>query len=258
MKRIGILGMAVAALTLAAPGWSAEEAWDWSGSVASGKAIEIKGVNGSIEATGTSGGQVVVTARKKGKRSDPTLVKIEVVEHAGGVTICAVPPSSGRPNECKPGEAGRLNSKDNDVQVEFEVAVPPGVRFVGRTVNGGIRARGIQADAEAQTVNGGVEIEAAGTARAQTVNGGIKAALGRADWDGTLKLQTVNGGIDVRLPSSAAVNVKASTVNGDLESDFPMTVKGKIGRRKIEGSIGGGGPLLEMKTVNGSIELKKS
>ena len=107
-------------------------------------------------------------------------------------------------------------------------------------------------------MHGGVEIEAAGTARAQTVNGGISASLGRADWDGTLKLTTVNGGIEVRLPSSASIDVKAGTVNGHIETDCPLTVKGKIGRRRIEGSIGGGGPLLEMETEHGSIELKKS
>ncbi len=151
-----------------------------------------------------------------------------------------------------------MKVKKNDVNVTFTVKVPAGIRFVGRTINGGISARGIEADAEAHTVNGGVEIEAAGTARAETVNGGITARFGRADWDGALKLETVNGGIDVYLPATAAVDVKAGTVNGDIETDFPLTVKGKIGRRRLEGSIGGGGPLLEMETVNGGIELKKS
>ena len=54
------------------------------------------------------------------------------------------------------------------------VKVPAGVRFLGRTVNGGIQASGLKADAEAHTVNGGVQLESTGTARAQTVNGGIE------------------------------------------------------------------------------------
>ena len=48
-----------------------------------------------------------------------------------------------------------MSVRDNDVNVEFRVKVPAGVRFVGRTVNGGIEASGITADAEAHTVNGG-------------------------------------------------------------------------------------------------------
>ena len=255
MKRATLfLAFVVAAPALAA---AAQEDFHWKGKVAAGQAIEIKGVNGGITATGSAGDEVEVTAVKKGRKSDPTDVKLDVVEHAGGVTICAVYPSDGAPNECAPGKGGRMRVRDNDVNVEFRVKVPAGVRFVGRTVNGGIEASGLKADAEAETVNGGVELDSTGTARAQTVNGGITARLGRADWDGTLKLETVNGGIDVTLPEGLSADVQASTVNGDISTDFPLTVKGKIARRRLEGTIGSGGRLLEMKTVNGGIELKK-
>jgi Putative adhesin len=257
MKRATILS---ALLLAAAPllVTASENKFQWTGKVAAGQAIEIKGVNGGITATGSAGGEVEVTAVKKGRKSDPTEVKVEVVEHAGGVTICAVYPSDGAPNECAPGKGGRMRVHDNDVNVEFRVKVPTGVRFVGRTVNGGIEASGLKADAEAETVNGGVELDSTGTARAQTVNGGITARLGRADWEGTLKLETVNGGIEVSMPQGLNADVRASTVNGDISTDFPLTVKGKIARRKLEGTIGSGGRLLEMKTVNGGIELKKT
>jgi DUF4097 and DUF4098 domain-containing protein YvlB len=151
-----------------------------------------------------------------------------------------------------------MSVQDNDVNVEFRVSVPAGVRFVGRTVNGAIEASGLQADAEAETVNGGVELHSTGTARAQTVNGGITARLGRADWTGALKLETVNGGIELTLPEGLSADVRASTVNGDISTDFPLSVTGKIARRKLEGTIGAGGRLLEMKTVNGGIDLKKA
>lgn len=258
MNRIGFVGAATLAVAMAVPAAGTEQGFDWSGTVAAGKAVEIKGINGGIEATGTSGSQVVLHAVKKGKKSDPSQVKIEVVEHAGGVTICAVYPSTGEPNQCKPGEGGRMKVDKNDVSVRFQVEIPAGVRFVGRTVNGGIEARGLQAAAEAYTVNGGIDVEARGLTRAETVNGGISARVERADWKDTLRLKTVNGGIDVSLPSSTAANVKAATVNGDIETDFPLTVKGKFGRRRIEGVIGGGGPGLEMETVNGSIKLSKA
>jgi len=249
----------VLALALALPALAAQEEFHWTGKVAPGAAVEIKGINGGITATGSAAGQVEVTAVKRGRKSDPAQVKVDVVEHAGGVTICAVYPSvDGQANTCAPGKGGRLNAKDNDVNVEFQVKVPAGVRFVGRTVNGGISASGLSADAEATTVNGGVEIEAGGTARATTVNGGISARLGRADWDGLLKLTTVNGGIDVAVPEGLNAEVKASTVNGDIQTDFPVTMTGRISKRHIQGTIGSGGRQLEMETVNGSIELKKA
>jgi len=251
------IAWAVTAAALSLP--AAAEDFRWHGSIARGNAIEIKGVNGGIDAVAGTGPEVEVTAVKRGgRRSDPDEVEIKVVEHARGVTICAVYPSRGsRPNECQPGEGGHMNTRDNDVQVDFEVKVPTGVRFVGRTVNGGIDAVGLPGDAEAYTVNGGVRLEATGVARGETVNGGIRASLGRADWTGELKLNTVNGGIRLELPEGTNATVRAGTVNGDISTDFPLTVKGRFNRRHLDGVIGTGGRELELETVNGNIELKK-
>jgi hypothetical protein len=257
MRRALILAGSVLGLALAVPLLAAEENFHWRGELAPGATVEIKNTNGAIVATGTSGREVEVEAVKKGRRSDPAEVKIEVVKHAGGVTICAVYPGEGAPNECKPGEGGRMKLRHNDVSVKFQVRVPEGVRFVGRSVNGGVSASGITADAEASTVNGSIELDATGTARGETVNGGISARLGRADWDGTLALKTVNGGIDLTLPPGLSADVKARTVNGEIRTDFPISVQGTIGHHRLEGRIGNGGRLLELETVNGSIELRK-
>ena len=231
----------------------------WSGSISAGKAIEIKGINGEIVARGTSGGEVVVTAKKHGHGDDPESVRIEVVKHDDGVTICAVYPDTrkNRPNVCAPKDEGRLNSEDNDVAVDFEIRVPAGVRFIGRTVNGGVYATGLTADARVSTVNGDVEVETEGRAEASTVNGGIHASMGRADWDGTVDFHTVNGNIDLELPSGINAEVRAGTVNGDIRTDFPLVVRGRFGPRRISGTIGDGGRTLDLETVNGNISLRE-
>ncbi len=252
--RIAIAVVAAAAFSLPA----AAEDFSWRGAIPRGGVVEIKGVNGSIEATAGSGNEAEVTAVKRARRSDPDEVEIKVVEHSGGVTICAVYPSrGGRANECQAGEGGSMSVHNNDTNVEFTVKVPAGARFVGRTVNGGIEATGLPGDAEAYTVNGGVRLEAAGIARGETVNGAIRASLGRADWAGELKLSTVNGGIRLDLPEGTNATVKAETVNGSISTDFPLTVTGRVNRRHLIGQIGSGGRELELETVNGSIDIKK-
>jgi hypothetical protein len=45
-------------------------------------------------------------------------------------------------------------------------------------------------------------------------------------------------------------------VNGDIQTDFPVTMVGTMNRRKLEGTIGGGGRVLALDTVNGSVSLK--
>jgi hypothetical protein len=249
------LAAALAALPLAA------EDFRWQGRLSAGKAIEVKGINGSIEAATADSDEVSVVARKRGRRSDLDLVRVEMVEHEGGVTVCALypPRRSDRPNVCRPGEGTSGGGHSNsEVEVEFEVRVPKGVRFVGRTVNGGVEATGLPDDAEAHTVNGSVRVTAVGEVRATTVNGSIRATLGRADGHEPLSFKTVNGGITVELPGTAAADVHAETVNGGIETDFPLTVKGKWVGRRLDGTIGAGGRRLELETVNGSITLRKA
>jgi DUF4097 and DUF4098 domain-containing protein YvlB len=161
-------------------------------------------------------------------------------------------------NECQPGAGGRMNTRDNDTQVDFTVRVPAGVRFIGRTVNGGVTARQLPGDAEAHTVNGGIKVEAAGHAHGETVNGGIHASLGRADWTGSLDFKTVNGGITLELPGNAGAELKAETVNGDITSDFPLTIQGRLTKRRISATIGSGGRQLSLTTVNGGIQIRKA
>jgi len=250
---------AAAALLVLAAAPAVAEDFHWQGKLAAGKTIEIKGINGGIEARAASGSEVVVTAVKRGRSRDTAEVRIERIEHEGGVTICAIYPSrrSDRPNECRAGESNSSND-NNQTEVQFEVQVPEGVNFLGRTVNGGIEAVDMPADAFAYTVNGGVKVTAGGEARAETVNGSIKAAMGRADGRGPLAFKTVNGGITVELPASVDADVHAETVNGGIETDFPLTIKGKWVGRRIDGQIGGGGRRLDLETVNGSITLRKA
>jgi DUF4097 and DUF4098 domain-containing protein YvlB len=239
----------------------AAEAQDfqWHGAVRQGQSIEIKGVNGDVRAEPSGSNDVEVVAVKRATRDNPESVRIEVVPHAGGVTICAVYPSrdNQKPNQCLPGEGGRMNVQNNDVSVRFTVRVPAGVTFVGKTVNGEIEATRLNGDVALATVNGSVVFSTTGGGRASTVNGSIRGQMGRADWSNTLEMATVNGSITLTLPPDLNTEVRASTVNGDISSDFPMTVTGRISRRKLEGTIGGGGRVLSLDSVNGSITLKR-
>ncbi len=234
--------------------------FEWTGRLDAGKSIEVKGINGPIRAMRAQGAQVEVTAVKKaGRTGDPAEVTFEVVEHAGGVTICAIYPNvpDKEPNECRAGSQGRMNNRDNDTSVEFTVRVPAGIDFAARTVNGDVDARNIDGNVYATTVNGDVEVAAAGYVEARTVNGSIEAVMGRGDWRGALEFHTVNGSVSVTLPPGVGATLSASTVNGSFESDFPVTVQGRFGPKKISGTIGEGGRELEIETVNGSIRLKR-
>ena len=254
-----VLARIAATVLVMLPGAAAAQDFRWHGAIPQGQSIEIKGVNGDVSAEPSGGNEVEVTAEKRSRRDDPASVQIQAVPHAGGVTICAVYPSreGSRPNECQPGDGGRMNVQNNDVTVRFVVHVPAGVKFVGKTVNGQVDAMRLNGDLALSTVNGSITFSTTGTAHANTVNGSIRGEMGRADWSDRLEMSTVNGSITLTFPSTLSTDVRASTVNGDISTDFPLSMTGRVSRRRVEGTIGGGGRTLSLESVNGSITLKK-
>jgi DUF4097 and DUF4098 domain-containing protein YvlB len=238
----------------------AAQDFNWHGRIAAGKRLEVKGVNGDVRAVLASGAEAVVNATKHARRSDPEDVKIEVVESEDGITICAVyptPPRARQENTCEAGDHWRSSTDNNDVTVDFEVQVPAGVEFNGQTVNGQMSAEGLKGDVRASTVNGSVRVTTTGLAEASTVNGSVYAQMGRANWSNDLEFSTVNGGITLILPAKLDTDVRATTVNGEIELDYPLTVTGRIGPRRLRGTIGAGGRGLNLSTVNGEIRLRK-
>lgn len=229
--------------------------------LASGQTVEIRGVNGQVDAEPATGSTLEVTAvKREHNHGDAADVQIQAVEWNGGVTICAIYPTprrANRENRCGAGDDYQMNTNNNDVEVRFHVKVPRGVKFDAGTVNGDVRARDLTGDADLHTVNGSIDVTAAGIVEAETVNGSIEAKIGRGDWTGALKFETVNGDLTLTAPEGLSTDVEASTVNGSVDSDFPITVRGRMERRHLRGTIGSGGRSLELTTVNGGIELRK-
>ena len=261
MRLTTLVPAILAAIALTSPAAAQSPDFRWHGRLAAGKRVEVKGVNGDVRAVFTSGSEAEVTAAKRARRSDPEDVKIEVIEHDGGVTICAVYPTprrARRENRCDVGNAWHSNTENNDVTVDFEVKIPAGVEFAGQTVNGEMSAEGLKADVKASTVNGSVRVTTTGLAEASTVNGSVYVEMGRADWDNDLEFSTVNGGITLILPSVLNTEIRASSVNGDMTTDYPLTITGRFGPRRMRGTIGSGGRTLSLSTVNGEIRLRKA
>lgn len=129
-----------------------------------------------------------------------------------------------------------------------------------RTTNGRIQAEGVRAPLEATTSNARIEARLAeatgsGPVKLRTSNGSVRLTLEQAP-KADVVVTTSNGSIVVRAPAVLAARVKARTSNGAISTNFDVE-GGERGKTRLEGRIGGGGPLLELETSNGSIELEK-
>jgi DUF4097 and DUF4098 domain-containing protein YvlB len=126
-------------------------------------------------------------------------------------------------------------------------------------VNGNLKVTGITGYLSLGTVNGSITTAGmAGNAWIETVNGNLDLSFDKMGGGQTVDLESVNGSIVLRIPAKANAQVDAETLNGNISSEFGLTVeKGQWIGRSMEGLVGSGGARITIETVNGSIDIKK-
>lgn len=224
--------------------------------VAAGSTVQLSGWSGAVEATGTDGDTLDVRGVFTG--ADASRMKVVVRQDAAGVAVCVL--HADEPAErCRLGEIDRGQRYDHlDADVRLVARVPRGVRLVAETLNGGVAATGMTAEVRASTLNGDVVVSTSGPATARTANGAIDATVGAAPASGELRFETTNGRVHVALPAGIDADVEASTLNGAIRANFPITVEGTPygGPRQGRARLGKGGRRVLAHTTNGEVDLR--
>ena len=92
-------------------------------------------------------------------------------------------------------------------------------------------------------------------AEQQMLSGNVHLEFARLA-EGGLKSSTTNGDITVSLPRDVRASLSARVTNGSISaSDLNLTTT-EQSRRKLEASIGGGGPPVRLSTTNGEIRVR--
>lgn len=146
--------------------------------------------------------------------------------------------------------------------VSVEVFVPHQSDLDLSTHNGPITISDVQGRLRFSSHNGRLELtRVAGNLEGSTHNGGISIELAGNSFDGqTVQASTHNGRIRLGMPADYAAHVRMETHNGSLDSDFPVTVSGRLNRSsrsEMEFDVGQGGSPIRMTTHNGGIELDR-
>ena len=158
------------------------------------------------------------------------------------------------------GAGVRVSSNGGDIQVG-----DAGGEVAASTGGGGIRVGRAVGGVRCETGAGSIVLNGVnGTMRALTSAGSIRALLdGRLPGDSDL--QTWHGDVIVAIPEGLPVTVRAlvdNPVGRAIESEFPLTLLREVettGRPLEMGEtrIGGGGPLLKLRTLGGRIVIQK-
>lgn len=152
---------------------------------------------------------------------------------------------------------------------------------MAKTVSGNIEISGAEEDISAGSLSGDVALSGvkARSIRLETISGDVRLTdveveradvgtmggdidyTGRLAKAGRYELHTHAGDIRVTPISPSGLDVEASTFNGDVRSEFELTLRSRAdaaGRRQtIRGSYGDGGAVVALRSFNGDITIVK-
>jgi len=131
-------------------------------------------------------------------------------------------------------------------------------RLDARTTNGDVEVTNVRGNVTLQTTNGGVHVtNLTGQAVAHTTNGAVVAQLRKLPGTGSVDLQTTNGNVEAYFDRDLKADLDASTTNGHVSVEFPVTATIAHGSRTFRGTIQGGGAKITIQTTNGNVEVRR-
>jgi hypothetical protein len=241
-----------------------------------GGRLSLENFNGSVDIAGWDQATVDISGARYGSTPESRdAVKIDVAPSPDAVAIRTIRPSERRnvgaryvvrvPRHV---QLDRITTSNGSIRVN-DIDGPARVKtsngsvkvfnlagtFDGGTTNASVELENVQGDCTVKTSNGRVKAQhVKGAFEASTSNGSVDAALDELRPAG-VRISTSNGGITVRLARSANARLMARTSNASVSTDFALTSTGRADKHHLEGTIGSGGPVVDLSTSNGSIHI---
>jgi DUF4097 and DUF4098 domain-containing protein YvlB len=269
----------IALLSVAA--FAADNRKEFKYTVGNGASVNVVNQFGSVSLKPSAGNQVIVVATSHSSKVEPDSSQ------------------SGNRIEVRTHFLEKAN--DDEGKIDYEIEVPNGATVSAQVATGSVRAehlngdvtlRGDSASLEARDINnahvhahtvsgpitlanisgGHVEVGTGSgkvtmnnvTGPSITVNTTSSAIAYDGDFGngGAYQLSSHSGPIDVSLPSSASVEVKAESMNGSVQNDFPLQKKmhsdftPRAGK-SFQGYANSGSSSVELHSFSGTIRVKK-
>jgi hypothetical protein len=279
--RSALIGMALVATGLFATTVHADD-YTKSYSVSTRANVRVETDDGSVVVTTGDTKNVEFRVEYQGYTLDKSLL-IESSQHGDEVELSARIPHSWH---FSIGMMRRLH---------IEVRMPKDADLQVRTGDGSIKANDVSGTIDLHSGDGALTVGSLkGSVRMHTGDGSIEASdmdgkcdassgdgrirvSGRFDvlsvksGDGSVAVEAQHGskldsawsivsgdgGIEVSIPADLPANIEASSGDGRITSDIPITMEGVMSKSRIHGKMNGGGSTLTIHTGDGSIHLKQ-
>ena len=209
-----------------------------------GAPLIINGVNGDVEAT-SRGGVITVQGSPR---------TVEAASQHGGITVDA---RTDRVNltaisgPVRVSGAVRQRAEINSVSGAVIVAADVGEAEIN-AVNGAVRVANVTGGrVEVNSVSGSVHVNGSRLrGNVSSLSGGvvISGSVG-----GALNVESHAGSVELRLPASTGAEVQVTSWSGGVQSDWRLRRDGGEWR----GTLGRGGPAVNVTTFSGSVKITR-
>lgn len=199
--------------------------------------LHLSNIAGDIVVSRGSGNeaQVEIIKTARGRTSEDAramlgLVEIDVAERPNRAEISTRYPHGDDPR--------RVNRRNVNVWVAFNVAVPPATRVRVNSISGSISARDVRGDAVLKSVSGTVKLAAGGGAcTAESISGNIE--ITDSALDGSVTASTASGTVTLRRVKARRIGAHSVSGNVALEEAEATAIDAK----SVSGNINLSGPL---------------
>ena len=276
-----------AACAIDAQTYTAEGTFDRTLPVSGPVELDVTTTSGNIQVRTGAQATVRVIGRIRARDSGGQLSAGERVRR-----LEAEPPLTQTGNIIRIGEIQEPALRDNTT-ISYEITVPIDTRVRSRSRSGDHLLEGVRGpvdstaqsgdirvgqtggDVHVSTSSGDIEVQVAQAAQGEvdvvassgdiTITGAhgplhTRASSGDIVVDGQpagkWELAASSGDVTVRLPANASFDLDARSSSGGIESNHPVTVNGRLGRRRLQGQVRGGGARLDVTTSSGSIRIE--
>jgi hypothetical protein len=279
-----VVGMLLlAALSIAAPAAAQRFAFERTYTVGPSPVIDVSTTRGKINIRTGEAGHVVV--------SGAATVRLGLTTPSAAAElarkVAANPPIE--PNENRLRLRSPLDPDERRATtVNYEIRVPPDARVIAASDSGAIEVRDVAGHVEVRTQSSAISLMSLASADIETGSGAVRldgasgairistssSAITARDLHGGLRTRTESGrtilsgspsdqwdvsagsgSIEVDLYAPANAMLHATTGSGSVDTPQRM-VTGSIEKRRVEGAIGNGGPVVRLASRSGSIRVR--
>jgi len=229
-------------------GIEAKSGWSRTYKVTAGATLEIREPNGRIAIEAIDGTEIQVSATRVAKASTEEAAKtaaekIQINEKVSDDRV-----------ELDSAAGLELTSRMTHY-VEYDVKVPRSINVTIKATNSKVDLKSVAGTVKIEAVNGEITVDGAERgADIGTINGRVVLNLAKIGPDG-VRVKTTNGEIEVGVPAAGKATFAARVTNGVVEVQGLDLQASEKTHRRLDATLGGGGPEIRLDTTNGMIRI---